>query len=265
MRNCRAPAERASRPTATGMSQSTRWNAACDPAFLIVVPRQQNTSSTARCPRRASGRSKSTTTSVTFAPRVLPAGAAKGRRPRIVPCVYRASVASRSSSRPPTRPLAPRRAKVRSVIPSLRALEPGGGDLPYFFLLNLPEPRLREIVDELDVLRCLVLRQVRLAMGDELSGRDLGSGSRHDERAHLLAHARIGDPHDGDLQDRRVLADDVLHVLWIDVQPAADDEILLALDDEEVPVVVEVAHVAGVEPPVTERLGRRLRVLVIAG
>ena len=41
--------------------------------------------------------------------------------------------------------------------------------------------------------------------------------------------------------------------------PGRDDQLLLAIDDAQVAVVVELADVAGVEPPVGQRLGRLVR------
>jgi hypothetical protein len=47
-----------------------------------------------------------------------------------------------------------------------------------------------------------------------------------------------------------VLVEDLLDLARVDVVAAADDHLLLAVDDEEVAVVVDLAHVAGAEPAV---------------
>ena len=54
---------------------------------------------------------------------------------------------------------------------------------------------------------------------------------------------------------RRVRVEDVLDLARVDVVAAADDQVLLAVDDEEEAVLVDVAEVAGVEPAVGDRLG----------
>src|SRR5262249_15248399 len=50
----------------------------------------------------------------------------------------------------------------------------------------------------------------------------------------------------------------------IDVEAATDDQVLLALDDEEEVVRVEASHVARVEPAAANRLRRLLRIPVVA-
>src|SRR5690349_19548165 len=54
-----------------------------------------------------------------------------------------------------------------------------------------------------------------------------------------------------------MLVDDLLHLARVDVVAAADDQLLLTVDDEEATVLVDPADVARVEPPV--RVDRRLR------
>ena len=58
-------------------------------------------------------------------------------------------------------------------------------------------------------------------------------------------------------RDRGVPGEHVLDVARVDVEPAADDEVLLAVDDAEVPVAVDRADVAGGEPPVVDVRCRR--------
>jgi hypothetical protein len=55
-----------------------------------------------------------------------------------------------------------------------------------------------------------------------------------------------------------VLVQDLLDLPRVDVVAAADDQVLLAVDDGEVAVLVDPADVAGAEPPVGDRLGRLL-------
>jgi hypothetical protein len=56
-------------------------------------------------------------------------------------------------------------------------------------------------------------------------------------------------PDAGDLACVGVLVEDVLDLARVDVESAADDELLLAVDDEEVTVLVDPGYVAGAEPP----------------
>src|SRR5437879_12554960 len=71
---------------------------------------------------------------------------------------------------------------------------------------------------------------------------------------------RVRDPRDADLSDRRVGRDDFLDLPRPDLKAARLDEILLAIDDGEIPVAVERPQVAGIEATPAEHLlgGRRI-------
>ena len=91
------------------------------------------------------------------------------------------------------------------------------------------------------------------------------AGRRHDHRADLLAHHRVGHADDRDLADagragERVLDLDAVHVL-----AAAVDHVLLAVDDLDEAVVVDPRQVAGVQPAVDERLRGLLGLVPVAG
>ena len=73
----------------------------------------------------------------------------------------------------------------------------------------------------------------------------------------------MGDAGDGGLLDLRVLHEHRLDVAGVDVVAAPDDHVLLATDDIQVAVLVEAGEVAGVEPTVAPRLGRRFRVVEV--
>src|SRR4029453_17866659 len=75
-----------------------------------------------------------------------------------------------------------------------------------------------------------------------------------DERDDLLAVDIVRPSDDPRRRDGRVIQQCLLDVPWKDVEAAADDQILLAVDDVDVPVVVEAAQVAGVKPAVPDRL-----------
>src|SRR5829696_7900146 len=76
----------------------------------------------------------------------------------------------------------------------------------------------------------------------------------HDRRADLLAHLLVGHRHDRGLGDGGVLVEHLLDLARVDVVAAADDHVLLAVDDEEVAVLVDLRHVPGAEPAVAHDL-----------
>ena len=71
--------------------------------------------------------------------------------------------------------------------------------------------------------------------------------------------AGVGPADDAGQRDRGVLDQRVLDVARVDVEAAADDQVLLAVDDVQVAVRVPVADVPGVQPSVADRLGGDLR------
>ena len=105
----------------------------------------------------------------------------------------------------------------------------------------------------MDVPRLLVARDPRAAVLDQLPGGRraaiLQDDAGRDRLAEFLVrhadHRRVG--------HRRMVDQGDLDLLGIDVQPAGHDHVLGAVDEVEIPVRVEIAHVAGAEPPVLER------------
>ena len=75
----------------------------------------------------------------------------------------------------------------------------------------------------------------------------------------LLAELVVRDTDHGSLGDRRVLIQDFLNLARIDVEPAADDHVLLPVDNVEVAILVDSAEVTGAEPAAGDRRSRRLR------
>ena len=76
------------------------------------------------------------------------------------------------------------------------------------------------------------------------SGDAAPSARRLDERHHPLPHLVVGYADHGDVEHRRVQAEQVLDLLRIDVHAAADDHERLAVGQEQVAVLVDVAEVA---------------------
>ena len=86
--------------------------------------------------------------------------------------------------------------------------------------------------------------------------------ARDDERAHLLAHHRIGHRDARRLGDAGMGDEQRFDLLRRDVLAAADDDVLQPVDDREVLAVVH-REVAGAEPAVVdERVGVERRVEV---
>src|SRR5512132_1449429 len=107
--------------------------------------------------------------------------------------------------------------------------------------------------------RVLVAADALLTEADECVRADLLPRTELDERDDLLAVDVVRPADDPSRRDGRVLQQRRLDVPWKDVEAAPDDQVLLAVDDVDVPVVVEAAQVAGVEPAVPDRLRRQLR------
>ena len=84
-------------------------------------------------------------------------------------------------------------------------------------------------------------------------------------RRHRFAVARVGHPDDRGFGDGGVLVERGLDLGGVHVLAAADDDVLQAVDDVQVSVLVEPAHVAGSEPAVVGQRGRgRLGVVEVA-
>ena len=119
-------------------------------------------------------------------------------------------------------------------------------------LHDLAQGVLRQLVAELDDPRVLVGGHPLLAVGDQLGAVSEAPGPQRDDGHDLLAEPLVGNADDGGLGDRRVGVQHVLDLARVHVVPAADDELLLAADDEQEPVLVEIAEVTGVEPAAGE-------------
>src|SRR5207249_7242829 len=69
---------------------------------------------------------------------------------------------------------------------------------------------------------------------------------------------------DAGVGDRGVLAEHRLDLSRSDTEALVLDELLLAIDDEDVALLVAAADVAGVEPAVADDVGRVLRLVPVA-
>src|SRR4051794_4581440 len=140
-------------------------------------------------------------------------------------------------------PAAPgRRARSRAGRgPRPRASVPALGELP---LEDLAGRVARQLVDEHDVARDLVAREVRLDVVSELVLRRRPARLDDDERAQPLAELLVLDADDGHVADRRVAGEQVLDLAREHVLAARDDHLVVATSDEQAAVLVEVADVA---------------------
>ena len=97
------------------------------------------------------------------------------------------------------------------------------------------------------------------------SGSSAAPGTRHHDRGDVLAEHLVRHADDGRFEDRRVLVQHLLDLARVDVVAAADDHLLLAIDEEQVAVLVEVAEITGGEPALAvDRGRRRVRVVPVA-
>src|SRR6266480_4818581 len=135
---------------------------------------------------------------------------------------------------------------------------------PQGLLVDLADGGEGQGVDDLDGLGRLVGTLLLLDQGDEAGGVDGGAGPGDDDGGDGLAPAVVGDADDGGGGDVGVGGQHVLHFLGIDVEPAADDHVVLAIDDIDVAVVVAPGHVPGVDPPVPDDFGGEFGPLPVA-
>src|SRR5215207_9388113 len=130
---------------------------------------------------------------------------------------------------------------------------------------DLARRALGQLVDEPDLARILVGGDALLDEALHVLGRRAGSRLQGDRGTDLLAQTVVWDAHDRDLADGGMLVEDLFDLARVDVEPAADDQLLLAVDDEEVAVLVALREIAGVQPSVlVDGPGGRFRAVPIA-
>src|SRR5918994_6958886 len=143
-----------------------------------------------------------------------------------------------------------------SRVGGIRAARGPGDVVAQQVLHHLPGRVARQLVDEGDLPRALVVREVLGAERLELVALDVGVGLAHDKGGDVLTEHVVRYADDRGLAHRRVFEDHALDVSRVHVVPAADDEVLLASDEVEEPVVVEVAEVSTAQPTVTRPRAR---------
>src|SRR4029453_7170410 len=140
-----------------------------------------------------------------------------------------------------------------STSPRVGRIRPArsGGVVPQQVLHDFPGGVTRQLVDEGDLSRALVVGEVVGAERLELVAADGGIGLAHDKGGAVLAEHVVRDADDRGLSHLWVLEDHALDIRRVHVVSAPNDEVLLAPDEVQEPVVVEVAEVSAAQPTVT--------------
>ncbi len=146
---------------------------------------------------------------------------------------------------------------------ALLAHEAGGTvALAQEWFLDLPGSVARDVSKD-NLARTLVTRKLAAVVHDVGLGRpttwlELNDGCRD------LSQTLIGKTDNCDILNCEVSLQEVLNLNRIEVLASCDDDVLLAVDEPIEAFVILLRHVTRVEPAVDERLGRRLRVVVVA-
>src|SRR5437016_482242 len=129
---------------------------------------------------------------------------------------------------------------------------------------HFSDERLRKIGGELDGLRDLEGREAFFTERDDLVLRRVRASLQDDEGFDGLAAIRVRNPDRRRLRDRRVHEQDLLNLSRIDVVAGTQDQVLLAVYDGEISVLVHLRDVAGQEPSVLQDRRRLLRLVPIS-
>src|SRR6188768_871648 len=129
--------------------------------------------------------------------------------------------------------------------------------------VDLVRARLRQRVHEVNLDRSFVLDHLGLAVLEELFFGQRYAGIEDDERDEHLAQARIPLADGRGLADLRVLEQHLVDLARVHVEAADDDHVLLAVDEEDETLFVDVADVARVHPAVAIRARRLLGLIAI--
>jgi hypothetical protein len=95
-------------------------------------------------------------------------------------------------------------------------------------------------------------------------GGDRRTGAQEYRGDRRFAPFFVGDAEDGDFAHRRMAHGDFFDVARVDLDAAAVDHVLLAVDQVEVALVVGIAEVAGEQPAVADRLLGEVGAAVVA-
>src|SRR2546426_348716 len=129
---------------------------------------------------------------------------------------------------------------------------------------EFPDGGLGQSLAKLHALRDLVRGQVSPAVVADLLLGQAHASPRDHPGHHHLSRMRVRDARDADLCDGSVRRDDFFDLARPNLKAARLDEILLAIGDREITVLVERAQITGIEPAVAQHLLRGLRILPVA-
>jgi hypothetical protein len=101
-----------------------------------------------------------------------------------------------------------------------------------------------------DALRDLVSGDLAVEEGEQVVRVQSGAGAEHDDRPAYLAPPLVGHADHGTFRDGGMLVDHLLDLGRVDVFPARDDQVLEAVADVQVAVLVGDRDVTGVQPTV---------------
>src|SRR6185437_4049449 len=121
-------------------------------------------------------------------------------------------------------------------------------------LVGFADRRHRQAGAELDEVGTLDRRDFVLDEIAQLIFGDGLAGARLHHRLHGLAAIRVGYADDNGLRHFRVLVERLLDEARIDLIARGDDDILDAVDDEEIAVRIEITDIAGVEASARHRV-----------
>src|SRR5438128_4967575 len=122
----------------------------------------------------------------------------------------------------------------------------------------------RHFLDELDLTHALVVGDPFFHECDELVGGGLRVRAKLHEGLRDLAGFVVALADHAGVGDRGVFAEDGLHLGRPDAESLVLDELLLAIDDEDVPLLVLLADIARIEPAVADHIRRVLGLVPIA-
>jgi hypothetical protein len=79
-----------------------------------------------------------------------------------------------------------------------------------------------------------------------------------DDRQYGLSPLLIRDPDSGSLKHHWVSIENILDLTKVNVLAAGDNQVFFAIHNEEIPILIEIADVAGVAPPASQCISGRL-------
>src|SRR5690606_15506316 len=114
-------------------------------------------------------------------------------------------------------------------------------------LRYLADHGLRQVFAEFDLPWHLERRELVPQKIAQLRRRHRGALTQLDEGLDDFAAMRVGNTAYGDLLDGGMEVYDLLHLSRIDVEAAAEDQVLDPVDDIEIAILVQMADVPGVQ------------------